>query len=235
MPDMFGRMPYCCLPRSFQDAVGMTRVLGIHNPWIDSCGVIQRSDSDWAVESAKMGAKYKGAALDLGSACASSAYGGRLYPRLQVPVYKLDGGTSLRYRVLHLIGDFNPSPSWRGGCELKSPLNPSIYHSQDEPGICTKEYCASVCITSRTTRSTGVTTAGSSLKTAHKALSLVNLGFGISREHQNPPKKWFEAVRIKFAERYQMIRMPPKRQICFKITDRVVALCKSYSAYTIQL
>jgi len=47
------------LPRSHQDAIIITRFLGINDIWIDSLCIIQDSTVDWQAESALMGEVYK--------------------------------------------------------------------------------------------------------------------------------------------------------------------------------
>lgn len=47
------------LPRSHQDAISITRFLGIRYLWIDSLCIIQDSVADWQAESAMMGNIYK--------------------------------------------------------------------------------------------------------------------------------------------------------------------------------
>ncbi|KFY01713.1 hypothetical protein V490_00787, partial [Pseudogymnoascus sp. VKM F-3557] len=47
-------IPYTTLPKTFQDAVTITRSLGIEYLWIDSLCIIQDDRDDWARESARM-------------------------------------------------------------------------------------------------------------------------------------------------------------------------------------
>lgn len=51
------------LPRSFQDAITVTRDLGIEYLWIDSLCIVQDDDSDWQSESSKMATYYSNAYL----------------------------------------------------------------------------------------------------------------------------------------------------------------------------
>ncbi|KAL0934520.1 HET domain-containing protein [Colletotrichum truncatum] len=61
------------LPQTFQDAVAVTRHLGIQYIWIDSLCIVQDDALDWEREAARMGDIYGSAHLVLG---ASSAAGG---------------------------------------------------------------------------------------------------------------------------------------------------------------
>lgn len=58
-------IPWQSLRKTFQDAIVLTRRLGIHYIWIDSLCILQDStnSSDWQIESAKMGAIYHNASL----------------------------------------------------------------------------------------------------------------------------------------------------------------------------
>lgn len=58
-------IPWQSLRKTFQNAIVLTRRLGIHYIWIDSLCIIQDSmnNSDWQIESAKMGAIYHNASL----------------------------------------------------------------------------------------------------------------------------------------------------------------------------
>ena len=53
------------LPPTFQDAVAITRALGIRFLWIDALCILQDSQQDWAAESSQMGRTYEEAFLTL--------------------------------------------------------------------------------------------------------------------------------------------------------------------------
>ncbi|KAL8734468.1 MAG: hypothetical protein Q9181_003171 [Wetmoreana brouardii] len=53
------------LNRTFQDAVLVTRALGLRYVWIDSLCIIQKSDSDWQRESSLMGSVYSGGVINI--------------------------------------------------------------------------------------------------------------------------------------------------------------------------
>lgn len=59
------------LPRSFQDAVMVTRNIGIQYLWIDSLCIVQDHTPDWQTESSKMAAYYSNAYLVIAAAQAS--------------------------------------------------------------------------------------------------------------------------------------------------------------------
>lgn len=66
------------LPRSFQDAVIMTRNLGVRYLWIDSLCIVQDQVSDWEMESSKMTAYYSDAYLVIAADQASDSTQGFL-------------------------------------------------------------------------------------------------------------------------------------------------------------
>jgi len=70
------------LPRTFQDAVEITRRLGIRFLWIDSLCILQGHDdsarADWSTEASKMTEVYGGAYLTIAAASASNVHEGIL-------------------------------------------------------------------------------------------------------------------------------------------------------------
>lgn len=65
------KIDFVALPRSFQDAITVTRELGIGYLWIDSLCIVQDDDSDWQSESSKMATYYSNAYLVVGATQAS--------------------------------------------------------------------------------------------------------------------------------------------------------------------
>lgn len=69
------------LNRTFQDAVLVTRALGLRYVWIDSLCIIQDSDSDWQRESSLMGSVYSGGAINIAADAAEDGDQGFLSKR----------------------------------------------------------------------------------------------------------------------------------------------------------
>ncbi|KAH7183593.1 heterokaryon incompatibility protein-domain-containing protein [Fusarium flagelliforme] len=69
---------YCDLPLSFQDAITVTRGLGLRYLWIDALCIIQDCQNDWEIESANMAAIYRNAHLVIGADMSSNSLGGFL-------------------------------------------------------------------------------------------------------------------------------------------------------------
>jgi hypothetical protein len=63
------------LPKTYQDAVLVTRKLGIRYIWIDSLCIIQKSQKDWEAESSRMSSVFHGAFLTLAATDAKQGQG----------------------------------------------------------------------------------------------------------------------------------------------------------------
>jgi hypothetical protein len=66
------------LPRSFEDAIRITRELGFRYLWIDSICIIQDSLEDWELESAAMRDVYRNAAITISASASKNSQGGML-------------------------------------------------------------------------------------------------------------------------------------------------------------
>ncbi len=84
-------IPLNSLPKTFRDAVLLTRRLGIAYIWIDSLCIVQDDNNDWKVESAKMGRIYRKAHLTIAATRSSSGAGG-LYA--MTPDFEVSGVSS---------------------------------------------------------------------------------------------------------------------------------------------
>ena len=73
-------LPYEILPANFQDAILITRELGIRYLWIDSLCILQDSVLDWENESQRMGTVYGNSALTISAVAATSSKVGILVP-----------------------------------------------------------------------------------------------------------------------------------------------------------
>lgn len=61
-------IPLSTLPKIFQDAVKITRHMGVQYLWIDSLCIVQDDEADWKREAANMGAIYEYARLTIAAA-----------------------------------------------------------------------------------------------------------------------------------------------------------------------
>lgn len=87
---VFSGISVADLPRTFQDAIALTRALDIDYLWIDSLCIIQDDHEDWCRESHRMGAIYERAFLVIAAAASSDSTGGLFdvlrYPDLSIKV-----------------------------------------------------------------------------------------------------------------------------------------------------
>jgi hypothetical protein len=75
------------LTKTFQDAIIITRQLGLQYLWIDSLCIIQGDKDDWASESATMANVYAGCTVNIVAAAASEGSVGCLFSRHHAPEY----------------------------------------------------------------------------------------------------------------------------------------------------
>lgn len=66
----------CTLPKTFQDAVLITRDFGVRYLWIDSLCIIQDSGEDWEREAARMGEVYANGYVMLAADSSENCHGG---------------------------------------------------------------------------------------------------------------------------------------------------------------
>ena len=69
----FDHIPIASLPKTFQDAILLTRKLGVRYLWIDSLCIIQDSTEDWDREASMMGEIYWNSHLTLAASSAANA------------------------------------------------------------------------------------------------------------------------------------------------------------------
>lgn len=81
-------IPMYLLPATIQDAITVTRILGIRFLWVDALCILQgpseEAQQDWAAESARMEGIYSQAFLTIGAAYGHEAQSG-LFMRPQSP------------------------------------------------------------------------------------------------------------------------------------------------------
>jgi len=102
-------MALTTLPRTFQDAIKVTRALGKEYLWIDSICIIQGGDGDFSSESKRMEDVYSGAYCVLAASCATDQRSGFLLPRANREHVALDcekGGSSTTIYICSMIEDF---------------------------------------------------------------------------------------------------------------------------------
>jgi hypothetical protein len=74
--EMSQRIRHESLPRTFQDAVELTRCLGYRYIWIDSLCIVQDSREDWLQESSRMAQVYSRGLLNISATASDNGNGG---------------------------------------------------------------------------------------------------------------------------------------------------------------
>lgn len=111
-------IPPSSMPKSFMDAVAVTKALGLRYIWIDSLCIIQENEDDWLAESKHMGSVYEEAVLTIAASSAENSTKGlfirRSYAELEVPTVQVPfinergpGGVSEQ------LGEYSIDMEWR--------------------------------------------------------------------------------------------------------------------------
>ncbi|KAH8595946.1 heterokaryon incompatibility protein-domain-containing protein [Bisporella sp. PMI_857] len=69
-------IPLHLLSRTFQDAIQVTRALGLRFLWIDSLCIVQDDKNDWTIEAAKMAQVYQGSYFTIAATSSTNSDGG---------------------------------------------------------------------------------------------------------------------------------------------------------------
>lgn len=125
-------IPFDSLPPLFQDAIVITRQLGLRYIWIDSLCIVQDSARDWETESFKMGKIYENSYVTI-SATSSSDGGVRCLRDREKPVRlpwpsATGGDGDIRVRR---IEDHHPSIQDNKPAELIGPLTTRAWALQE--------------------------------------------------------------------------------------------------------
>ncbi|RSL74999.1 hypothetical protein CEP51_011277 [Fusarium floridanum] len=88
----FNKIPLTALPKTFRDAVTLTRSLGLRYLWIDSLCIIQDSTEDWQIESSKMADIYHDSFLTIAAISSPGSRGGCFCPeKLSDTCFRVQG------------------------------------------------------------------------------------------------------------------------------------------------
>ena len=95
------------LPKTFLDAVHVTRSLGLQYLWIDSLAILQDDPDDWKREAVKMGSVYGNAYITIAASRSTSSDSGFLGLRTQDKVVKIcpSGSTPFHIGLRHSFAD----------------------------------------------------------------------------------------------------------------------------------
>lgn len=81
LQDHLSDVPWSQLPKTFQEALEISRCLGIRYLWIDSLCIVQNDPEDWLRESAEMAGIYSNSFITLAAADSTDPRGGLLTGR----------------------------------------------------------------------------------------------------------------------------------------------------------
>lgn len=110
------------LPRTFQDAIELTRKLRIDYLWIDALCILQDSEEDWQAESTLMGYYYRNAHLTISALDAPDGSRGFLHTDRTTLSARIDDTESWREAGLSWGDTFRQSPLSRRGWVLQERL-----------------------------------------------------------------------------------------------------------------
>ena len=121
------QIPANDLPRTFSDAIYITRALGFSHIWIDSLCIVQDDALDWEQQSSKMASIYSNAELVLAGVSAGSANEGFLRKPRQscertISLDAKGSRTSFTYRIVPDSHDFIEEPLYKRGWTLQERL-----------------------------------------------------------------------------------------------------------------
>ncbi|KAL6790911.1 hypothetical protein J3E68DRAFT_411615 [Trichoderma sp. SZMC 28012] len=115
-------VPYKALPKTFQDAVTVTRALGIPYLWIDSLCIIQEDEKDWESEAARMEEVFSSAYCTIAASRGTSSLSGFLgkrKPRAYAKVQTSDGPLYLAEAIDDFHADVEQSELSKRGWVLQ--------------------------------------------------------------------------------------------------------------------
>ncbi|RSL45555.1 hypothetical protein CEP53_010727 [Fusarium sp. AF-6] len=92
-------IPAAALPKTFKDAVAITRKLGYKYIWIDSLCIIQHNVECWIKEGSQMCQIYENSLLTLAAASSSSGQGGLFYTSPKVKITGTIPESGQEYRL----------------------------------------------------------------------------------------------------------------------------------------
>ncbi|RSL66505.1 hypothetical protein CEP54_003700 [Fusarium duplospermum] len=92
-------IPAAALPKTFKDAVAITRKLGYKYIWIDSLCIIQHNVECWIKEGSQMCQIYENSLLTLAAASSSSGQGGLFYSSPKVEITGTIPESGQEYRL----------------------------------------------------------------------------------------------------------------------------------------
>jgi len=121
------------LPQNFQDAIIITRRLGLRYLWIDALCIIQDDEDDWNHEASRMADIFSTATITISALDAAHSEAGILRSKRSIVEVQLTAEYTLRKRLQPLWERRWSGPlARRGWCLQEGMLSRSILHFSDE-------------------------------------------------------------------------------------------------------
>ncbi|KAI8632838.1 heterokaryon incompatibility protein-domain-containing protein [Xylariaceae sp. FL1651] len=113
-------IPLSALPKTFKDAIAVTRALGVRFIWIDSLCIVQDDEKDWGTEAVKMAHIYEGSYFTIAATSAQNGDGG-LFLNTMLPA------VTVAKRNWKVASDVNEEPA----CLVRYPVASlgTLWHS----------------------------------------------------------------------------------------------------------
>ena len=115
-------IPWNELPKSFKDAIEVTRRLSINYLWIDALCILQDSRADWKTEASRMGEYYRIAHLTISALDAPDSHTGFLESPRNLSTVQLSDGSCWRLSGPTWDQTMQSSPLARRGWVLQERL-----------------------------------------------------------------------------------------------------------------
>jgi hypothetical protein len=166
-------LPMSTLPRSFRDAVEITRKLSIKYLWIDSLCIIQDLEEDWQSESAIMGTVYKNAYLTISALDAVDSHSGFIHCREKTMKVRLNGDAADENLYAR-----PPTAPWNSFF-INAPLVnqscfPSKHSANDKHRTKERGHCRNDCFQQEFSTSAKLNSSGSVAHVLHESLASRN-------------------------------------------------------------
>ncbi|PVH85645.1 HET-domain-containing protein, partial [Cadophora sp. DSE1049] len=110
LAERYRNIMFSQLPKTFQDAVQITRALGFRFLWIDSICIIQDDKTDWEIESAKMAGIYIESCVTIAATASVNSDGGFFFSRSTRPPW----GSRADIETFEFQQTFGDSPRFPG-------------------------------------------------------------------------------------------------------------------------
>ncbi|KAM3084779.1 hypothetical protein ACMFMG_003233 [Clarireedia jacksonii] len=106
LEELKAKIDFTTLPKTFQDAVLVTRKLGVRYLWIDSICIIQEDERDWDIERKRMEDVFSSAYCTIAASSASGTNDGFLKPRAPMKCAMLQRPSESTFYIRGFIDDF---------------------------------------------------------------------------------------------------------------------------------